>query len=82
MMAENSRTPCMPRLEMVEQPPWYSSGVSFRARARVAMSFISFEIADSDFTSARRITGVHWSGPLFFGISKRRRTVVEGAADE
>jgi Protein of unknown function (DUF2924) len=23
---------------------------------------------------ARRITGVHWSGPLFFGISKRRRT--------
>ena len=30
---------------------------------------------------ARRITGVHWSGPLFFGISKRRRTV-SGAADE
>jgi hypothetical protein len=29
---------------------------------------------------ARRITGVHWSGPLFFGISKRRRT--EAAADE
>ena len=29
---------------------------------------------------ARRITGVHWSGPLFFGISKRRRAVVEGAA--
>jgi len=22
---------------------------------------------------ARRITGVHWSGPLFFGICKRRR---------
>jgi len=31
---------------------------------------------------ARRITGVHWSGPLFFGISKRRRVVVEGAVDE
>jgi hypothetical protein len=31
---------------------------------------------------ARRITGVHWSGPLFFGISKRRRVAVEGAADE
>jgi hypothetical protein len=30
---------------------------------------------------ARRITGVHWSGPLFFGISKRRR-VMEGPADE
>jgi len=28
---------------------------------------------------ARRITGVHWSGPLFFGIGKRRRAV-EGAA--
>jgi hypothetical protein len=28
---------------------------------------------------ARRITGVHWSGPLFFGISKRRRAVVEGS---
>jgi hypothetical protein len=31
---------------------------------------------------ARRITGVHWSGPLFFGISKRRRVAVEGASDE
>ena len=30
---------------------------------------------------ARRITGAHWSGPLFFGISKRRRKV-SGAADE
>ena len=30
---------------------------------------------------ARQITGVHWSGPLFFGISKRLR-VVSGAADE
>ena len=29
---------------------------------------------------ARRITGVHWSGPLFFGISKRRRAA-SGAAD-
>jgi hypothetical protein len=28
---------------------------------------------------ARRITGAHWSGPLFFGISQRRRAVV---ADE
>jgi hypothetical protein len=30
---------------------------------------------------ARRITGVHWSGPLFFGISKRR-VAVDGAAQE
>ena len=27
---------------------------------------------------ARRITGVHWSGPLFFGIRKRRRVEVFG----
>ena len=26
---------------------------------------------------ARRITGVHWSGPLFFGICKRRRAAHE-----
>jgi hypothetical protein len=31
---------------------------------------------------ARRITGVHWSGPLFFGISKRRQSAVDDAADE
>ena len=29
---------------------------------------------------ARRITGVHWSGPLFFGISKRRP--MDGGARE
>jgi Protein of unknown function (DUF2924) len=27
---------------------------------------------------ARRITGVHWSGPLFFGISKRRAVEAAG----
>jgi hypothetical protein len=29
---------------------------------------------------ARLITGVHWSGPLFFGLSKRRQAV--GATGE
>jgi len=29
---------------------------------------------------ARQITGVHWSGPLFFGVSKRRPAIE--AADE
>ena len=29
---------------------------------------------------ARQITGVHWSGPLFFGISKRRRAVEAAGA--
>jgi len=31
---------------------------------------------------ARRITGVQWSGPRFFGIGKRRRVAIDGAADE
>jgi hypothetical protein len=31
---------------------------------------------------ARRITGVHWSGPLFFGISARRRARKEPAREE
>ena len=56
-MAANSRTPYMPRLEIADEPPWYSSGLSF-ARARAASAFISFEIAESVFASAWRITGV------------------------
>ena len=31
---------------------------------------------------ARRITGVQWSGPRFFGIAMRRRVVVGGGAHE
>ena len=50
--------PYMPRLDTALVPPWYSSGLSFRARARAAKSFISFEIAESDFVSALRTTGV------------------------
>lgn len=38
-----------------------------------------FEYRGEDYRSltqiARLITGVHWSGPLFFGISKRRRAM-------
>src|SRR5450759_4225095 len=58
MMAENSRTPYMPRLEMALAPPWYSFGLSLRTRARSARSRISAEIAVSDLASALRITGV------------------------
>ncbi len=39
-------------------PPWYSSGLSLRARARAAKSFISPEIVDSDLVSALRMIGV------------------------
>ena len=49
MIAENSRTPYMPRLEIADAPPWYSCGLELLvARARAARSFISSEIADSD----------------------------------
>src|SRR5262245_21094132 len=41
MMAENSRTPYMPRLEIADEPPWYSAGLSFFSRARPARSRIS-----------------------------------------
>ena len=58
MMAENSRTPYMPRLEIADEPPWYSAGLSFFSLARAARSFISLEMADSDLPSALRITGV------------------------
>src|SRR3974377_1322500 len=58
MMAENSRTPYMPRLDMALAPPWYSFGINFLARARSASSRTSAEITVSDFASALRITGV------------------------
>src|SRR5262245_17774483 len=50
--------PNMPRLETDEVPPWYSCGLSFRPRARVARSFISLEIVESDLLSALRMIGV------------------------
>ena len=58
MIAANSRTPYMPRFEIADEPPWYSFGLSLRARARSASSRISAEMAVSDFSSACRITGV------------------------
>ena len=34
-MAVNSRTPCMPRFEIADEPPWYSAGLQlFLPRAR------------------------------------------------
>src|SRR6478736_4927119 len=46
--AVKSLMPYMPRLETAVVPPWYSSGLSFRERARAAKSFISADIVDSD----------------------------------
>ena len=46
--AVKSLMPYMPRLDTAVVPPWYSSGLSLRARARAAKSFISLEMVDSD----------------------------------
>src|SRR6476620_8277085 len=50
--------PYIPRFDTAVVPPRYSSGLSFRARARAAKSFISAEIVDSDLVSALRMIGV------------------------
>ena len=44
MMAVNSWTPNMPKLEMVNEPPWYSSGLSFPSLALRARDLTSEEI--------------------------------------
>ncbi len=41
MMAPKSRTPNMPRFEIVKPPPWNSSSFSLPLLARLARSFIS-----------------------------------------
>ena len=58
MTAAKSLMPNMPRLETAAVPPWYSSGLSLRPLARAPRSFISLEIAESVFSSARRTMGV------------------------
>ena len=58
MIALNSRTPNMPRFEIENVPPWYSSGINLPFRARTARSFISTEISAKPFWSAFRMTGV------------------------
>ncbi len=59
MTAPNDLMPNMPRFDTAVVPPWYSSGLSFLVRARAARSFISAEMVESVFCSARRITGVN-----------------------
>ena len=58
MTAVNSSMSSMPRLETEKVPPVYSSGLSFRSRARPARSRASAAISRSDLRSAWRITGV------------------------
>ena len=52
-----STDPAEPLLEIVNVPPWISSGLSLRARARFARSLISRARARSRLVSALRITG-------------------------
>mmetsp|Transcript_19734 Transcript_19734/g.62777 ORF Transcript_19734/g.62777 Transcript_19734/m.62777 type:complete len:345 (-) Transcript_19734:516-1550(-) len=58
MMALNSVTPNIPRLEMLKVPPWYSSGVSRFSRALLASSLTSAEICWRDLDPASRTMGV------------------------
>jgi len=59
MIAENSRMPNMPRLEIAVDPPWVLARGSDGARGRARRDpAISLEMAESVFNSARRITGV------------------------
>lgn len=45
MIAVKLSTPYIPRLEMVNVPPWYSSGFNFPSRAREARFLVSAEMA-------------------------------------
>jgi len=57
MMAVNSSTPYMPRLETVKVPRPYSSGLSLPSLARRAFSLTSRAIVPIDFSSARWMSG-------------------------
>ena len=57
MMAENSRTPYMPRLEIADAPPWYSLGFSFLVRARHGQLLHLGRDRRQRLASACRITG-------------------------
>mmetsp|Transcript_31925 Transcript_31925/g.81189 ORF Transcript_31925/g.81189 Transcript_31925/m.81189 type:complete len:406 (+) Transcript_31925:1204-2421(+) len=58
MMAEKEDRPYMPRLEMVKEPPLYSSGFSLPSRARAASARTSAEICDTLLADALRTMGV------------------------
>ena len=58
MIAVNSVTPNIPRLEIVKVEPVNSSGFSLRSRARAARSLTSREMSSTVLRSALRTTGV------------------------
>lgn len=72
MMAVNCLTPNIPRLEMVNVPPTYSSGLSFPALALVMRSLVSFPIWLSDLLSADATIGV--ISPLSMATAKLTST--------
>ena len=57
MIGAVSTEPAEPLFEMVNVPPWISSGLSLRALARAARSLISRAMARSRLVSASRTTG-------------------------
>jgi hypothetical protein len=58
MIAVNSWTPNIPKLEMVKDPPWYSSGLSFPSRALPAKDLTSEEMLASPLAPASLTIGV------------------------
>lgn len=58
MIAVNESMPIMPRFEMVNDPPWYSSGLSLPSRARPASSLACAEMVASPLRPASATIGV------------------------
>jgi hypothetical protein len=58
MMAVKLSTPNIPRLEMVNVPPWYSSGLSLPSLARAASDLVSLEIVARPLEVASLMMGV------------------------
>lgn len=58
MIAVKWSMPNMPRLEMVNEPPWYSSGLSLPSLARPASALVSAEIAARPLEPTSRMIGV------------------------
>jgi len=58
MMAVKESIPIIPRLEMVKDPPWYSSGLSLPSRAFPASSLACAEMVASPLRPASATIGV------------------------
>ncbi|SCZ98488.1 BZ3500_MvSof-1268-A1-R1_Chr7-1g09176 [Microbotryum saponariae] len=58
MMAVKDSTPNMPKLEMVKDPPWYSSGLSLPSRALPANCLVKVETVAKPLAPTSGMMGV------------------------